>query len=77
MPAIEAFQLFMIAAEAERDLLGPYFIYKTGVAERMTYIHQLIAHVDDPEMLRWIRNRLSEAFGVVAKKLDAAKAENT
>lgn len=45
------------------------FQIKAEVATRLAYINQLVNHLDDPEDLAWLRNRLSEPQKLIYVKL--------
>lgn len=53
--------------------IGDDFAIKAQVAERLAYINQLANASQNPELLRWLRNRVSEPFGVISKRLDEYK----
>jgi hypothetical protein len=52
------------------------FIIKEMVSERLSLINSLAHAAEDPELLRWLRNRLSEPFAIAQKRLKAIESEN-
>lgn len=51
------------------------FEIKVAVAERMAYISQLANASTNPEMLKWLRNRLSEPYGDIQRRLKAYESQ--
>lgn len=48
------------------------FQIRVEIAERLAYINQLAAVSTNPELLRWTRNKLSEPFATITRKLKEA-----
>jgi hypothetical protein len=51
------------------------FIIKEMVSERLSLVNSLAHASNDAAMLRWLRNRLSEPFSVITKRLKALEEE--
>lgn len=60
------------------DGLGEDIFFKTEVVKSLALIHQIAQNSAHPEMLKYVRNRLSEPYKVIQKRLgEMGEYENT
>ncbi|MEQ1764231.1 MAG: hypothetical protein ABL984_13960 [Pyrinomonadaceae bacterium] len=69
--------MWIRSIEIQHKLLVPMlsesFQIKTAVKEKLVFINQLIEEIDDPELLKWLRNQVSVPYVSISKKLDEKK----
>jgi len=46
------------------------FRLRVEVQEKMAFVNQLAVSAQDPDFLRWLRNRLGEPFKKIQQRLD-------
>ncbi len=53
--------------EEKRDFTDLHL--KAEISARIDYVRQIAYGLEDPELLTWVRNRLSEPYRIIQRKL--------